>query len=82
MADGPTPRFLTLADVAEILNTTGAHVNAMVKRGELRGIRIGNRGQWRIENVELERYIESRYAAADEERRANAPDETPATPLR
>jgi len=61
----PTPRFLQLADVAETLNISGAQVYALVRRGELRAIKIGGRGQWRVEASELEAYIERAYADAD-----------------
>ena len=60
-----TPRFLQLADVAEILNISGAQVYALVRRRELRAIKIGGRGQWRVEANELEAYIERAYADAD-----------------
>ena len=58
----PSPRFLLLADVAEILNTSSAQVYALVRRGELRGIKIGGRGQWRVESAQLEEYIARMYA--------------------
>lgn len=58
------PRFLTLADVAEVLNTSGAQVYALVRRGELPAIKIGGRGQWRVEASRLEEYIEAQYRAA------------------
>jgi excisionase family DNA binding protein len=57
----PTPRFLTLADVAEVLNTTSAQVYALVRRGDLPAIKIGGRGQWRVESTELEAYITRAY---------------------
>jgi excisionase family DNA binding protein len=60
-----SPRFLTLADVAEVLNVTVRQVYALVRSGELRGIQIGGRGQWRIENDQLEDYISRQYARAD-----------------
>jgi excisionase family DNA binding protein len=60
-----TPRFLTLADVADILNVTVRQVYALVRSGELRGIQIGGRGQWRIENDQLEDYIARQYARAN-----------------
>lgn len=56
-----TPRFLTLADVAEVLNTSSAQVYAMVRRGELEAIKIGGRGQWRVESSKLEEYIAQAY---------------------
>ena len=60
-----SPRFLTLADVAEILNVTVRQVYALVRSGDLRGIQIGGRGQWRIENDQLEDYIARQYARAE-----------------
>lgn len=60
-----SPRFLTLADVAEVLNVTVRQVYALVRSGDLRGIQIGGRGQWRIENDQLEDYIARQYARAE-----------------
>ena len=65
-----TPRVYTVTEIAEILQTKVNHVHAMLRRGEIRGIQIGNRGQWRIERTELDRYIDSRYKVADAERAA------------
>lgn len=59
-----TPRFLTLADVAEVLNTSTAQVYALVRRGDLPAIKIGGRGQWRVESARLEEYIERMYDEA------------------
>lgn len=55
------PRFLTLADVAEVLATSSAQVYALVRRGELPAIKIGGRGQWRVESSQLEAFIEQMY---------------------
>ena len=60
----PTPRFLTLDDVAEILNVSWSQAYALVRRKELIAIQIGGRGQWRVENEELERFIARKYAEA------------------
>ncbi len=60
MADDP--RFLTLADVADVLNTSSAQVYALVRRGELPAIKIGGRGQWRVERAQLEEFIQRMYA--------------------
>jgi excisionase family DNA binding protein len=56
------PRFLTLADVAGILNVTTRQVYALVRGGDLRGIQVGGRNIWRVEAVELEDYIQRQYA--------------------
>lgn len=61
-APGPSPRFLTLVDVAEVLNTSSAQVYALVRGGDLPAIKIGGRGQWRVEASELETYIDRMYA--------------------
>jgi excisionase family DNA binding protein len=58
----PAPRFLQLADVAEVLNISSAQVYALVRSGDLPAIKIGGRGQWRVEAAELESYIERMYA--------------------
>src|SRR4051794_16969482 len=67
-----TPRFLTLADVAEILNTSVAQVRALVQSGELRYIQIGGRQQYRIEAGELQDYNPRMYAKAQRQRAAGA----------
>lgn len=56
-----SPRFLTLADVAETLNISAAQTYALVRSGELRAIKVGGRGQWRVEATELESYISNAY---------------------
>lgn len=60
-----SPRFLTLTDVAEILNTSSAQVYALVRRGELPAIKLGGRGQWRVESSRLEAYISQLYAETE-----------------
>ena len=59
MAD--SPRFLTLADVAEILNISSSQVYALVRRDEIEAVKIGGRGQWRVEATKLEEYIQRLY---------------------
>ncbi|WP_136519456.1 helix-turn-helix domain-containing protein [Cellulomonas telluris] len=56
------PRFLTLADVSEILNISAPQAYALVRSGDLPAIQIGGRLQWRVEASELEKYIERMYA--------------------
>jgi excisionase family DNA binding protein len=54
-------RFLQLADVAEILNISASQTYALVRKGDLPAIKIGGRGQWRVERTELEAYIARCY---------------------
>ncbi|MGN6605905.1 MAG: helix-turn-helix domain-containing protein [Jatrophihabitans sp.] len=55
------PRFLTLTDVAEILNISTSQTYALVRNNELEAIKIGGRGQWRVERDKLEAYIARMY---------------------
>ena len=55
-------RFLQLADVAEVLNISSAQAYALVRSGDLPAIKIGGRGQWRVEASVLEDYIQRMYA--------------------
>lgn len=55
------PRFLHLADVAEVLNISSSQVYALVRKGDLEAIKIGGRGQWRVESSKLEDYIAQLY---------------------
>jgi excisionase family DNA binding protein len=55
------PRFLQLADVAEILNISAAQAYALVRSKSLPAIKVGGRGQWRIESAQLEAYIQRAY---------------------
>jgi excisionase family DNA binding protein len=54
-------RFLTLADVAETLNVSAAQAYALVRSGELAAIKVGGRGQWRVEVTALESFIADQY---------------------
>ena len=54
-------RFLQLSDVAEVLNISASQAYALVRSGELPAIKIGGRGQWRVERSQLEDYIQRCY---------------------
>lgn len=56
-----TARFLTLADVSEILKLSMSTTRSLVTSGELPAIQIGGKRQWRVERDELEKYIERQY---------------------
>lgn len=58
-SDGP--RFLLLSDVAEILNISAAQAYALVRNKELPAIKVGGRGQWRVERDKLEAFIRQAY---------------------
>ena len=54
-------RFLSLADVEELLAISSRQAYALVRSGELPAIQIGGRGVWRVEASVLEEYIARQY---------------------
>jgi excisionase family DNA binding protein len=59
-------RFLTLQDVADSLNVSASQAYALVRHGELRAVKLGGRGQWRVEESELDAFIERAYQATEQ----------------
>jgi excisionase family DNA binding protein len=55
-------RFIPLTEVSEILDISAAQAYALVRTGDLPAIKVGGRGQWRVETSELENYIQRMYA--------------------
>lgn len=79
-------RFLQLSDVAEVLNISASQAYALVRSGELPAIKVGGRGQWRVERTGLEEYIQRAYAETREfvathplGRDGELPDDRPAS---
>ena len=68
------PRFQTLSQVADELNTSVAQVRALIRSGELKAIQVGGRGEWRIERVQLEAYIQRAYRRTRANLAADAAD--------
>lgn len=71
-------KFLTLPDVAETLSISMSQTRALIKSGDLEGIQIGGRGQWRVEEEKLDEYIERQYAAQREARQSQPQERTEA----
>lgn len=55
-------RFIPLTEVSEILDISAAQAYALVRSGELPAIKVGGRGQWRVELTELDDYISRMYS--------------------
>lgn len=54
-------RFMTIADVAEVLAISVSQAYTLVRSGELPAIKVGAAGHWRVEHAVLESYIEAKY---------------------
>ena len=59
-------RFLTLADVQELMSISQVQAYSLVRSGDLPAIQVGGRNQWRVEATELEAYIQRQYAVTRE----------------
>ena len=60
-----TARFLTRKQVADELAVSTSQVYALIRRGDLRHLKVGGRGLQRIGREDLEAYIERTYAETE-----------------
>ncbi|WP_278235104.1 helix-turn-helix domain-containing protein [Isoptericola sp. AK164] len=59
-------RFLSLAEVQEMLSISATQAYSLVRTGELPAIQVGPKKVWRVEAAQLEEYIERQYARTRE----------------
>lgn len=59
-------KLLTVSEVAETMKVSEKTVRRLIKRGDLPAYRLGERGQLRIEEGELERYVLSQRVRPNE----------------
>ena len=50
--------LMTPADVAAILNVKESQVYTLMRSGQLRALKIGHRGVWRVHQADLDEYID------------------------
>lgn len=72
-------RFLTLPDVAEVLNISLDQARSLVRSGDLEAIQVGGRGQWRVEETKLDEYIDRQYALQREARQQRTGSSSPSS---
>ena len=59
----PIPAYKRIEALAPVRELYSAR---LVRSGDLPAIKVGGRGQWRVETVELEAYIQRMYAETRE----------------
>lgn len=59
-------KLLTVPEVADAMKVSAKTVRRLIKRGDLPAYRVGERGQLRVEERELERYVESQRVRSDD----------------
>lgn len=87
-ASGAEPRFLSPAQVAELLGIEVDEVIALVHEGRLRGSQLGSPPRWRVEYSSLAEYLDAqseesrRMALWRQSNEASFPEVWGTTPLR
>lgn len=56
------PRFLTVAEVADLMRVSTMTVYRLIKAGDLAAVRVGR--SYRIPEGEVDRYLEARFTQA------------------
>lgn len=69
---GHLPRFVTLEHVQTELSISYIQTLALVRSGQLRAIKVGGRGVWRVSLDAFEDYIAERYAETSAMARAES----------
>jgi excisionase family DNA binding protein len=65
------PQLLTMEEAADVLNVSASQMYALLRRGEIRALQLGGRGQWRIDPPDLDAYIESSKQRTEAEVRSS-----------
>jgi excisionase family DNA binding protein len=56
------PRFLTVAEVADLMRVSTMTVYRLIKAGDMAAVRVGR--SYRIPDSEVDRYLEARFTQA------------------
>lgn len=64
-------KLLTLREVADALQVSERTIRRLVSRGDLTGFKVGDRGQVRVRNEDLEAYLERQRVQADGQKGAH-----------
>ena len=58
-------KLLTIPEVAETMKVSEPTVRRLIKRGLIAAYKVGDRGQLRIKENDLEQYVDSHIVAVD-----------------
>ena len=68
--------LLTIQEVAETMKVSDSTVRRLIRRGRLAAYKVGDRGQLRVEERDLERYVAAQRVRVESEREGtDAPEE-------
>lgn len=72
MSTGPRVRYLTVAEVAEVMRLSRMTVYRFVQRGDLPAVRVGR--SYRVPEDALERYLAEHEVVRDDDAAEDAED--------
>ena len=58
-------KLLTIQEVAEAMKISEKTVRRLIKRGDLAAYKVGDRGQLRVKEHDLDQYLESQRVQVD-----------------
>lgn len=64
--------LLTVQEVADTMKVSEKTVRRLIKRGDLAAYKVGDRGQLRVKERDLEQYFEAQRVRVEETPQANA----------
>ena len=59
-------KLLSVQEVADAMKVSGQTVRRLIKRGRLAAYKVGERGQLRVKESEVERYLEAQRVKVEE----------------
>ena len=64
-------KLLTIQEVADTMKVSEKTVRRLIKRGDIEAYKLGERGQLRVKECELERYVEAQIVQVKDTGAAN-----------
>lgn len=65
-------KLLTVQEVADMMKVSEKTVRRLIKRGDLAAYKVGERGQLRIKECDLEQYVEAKRVQVEGAAEVNA----------
>ena len=59
-------KFFSIREVADAMRVSSKTVRRLIKRGDLVAYKVGERGQLRVKESDLERYLEAQRVEVEE----------------
>ena len=65
-------KLLSIQEIADAMKVSGKTVRRLIQRGDLAAYKVGERGQLRVKECDLERYLDARRVEVEEAAEPNS----------